>query len=148
MADTKVSEMTAATSVNSADVVYLVQNSTDKKLSMSTLLGNLPNTPMKVGGLITLSGTPQSLANSGIITTTQTVTVITNSGTPSVLTINNGTYDGQIKVIISQAMGSTSTISSNLSCTSIVFNASGKSVQLMWYNNVWCPLGGTATITF
>lgn len=148
MADTKVSEMTAATSVNSADVVYLVQNSTDKKLSMSTLLGNLPNTPMKVGGLFSLSGTAQTVANTGTITTTQTVTIITNDGPSSVLTINNGTYEGQIKVILVSTMGGTSTISSNVSCDSVVFDSPGQSVQLMWQNGVWWPIGGTATINF
>jgi len=43
MADSKVTDFSAATSVNSADVLYLIQGTADKKISISTLLANLPN---------------------------------------------------------------------------------------------------------
>lgn len=148
MADIKVSEMTAATSVNSADVVYLVQAGADKKLSMATLLGNLPNTPARLSGTFSLAGTRQTLINAGAITSTQSVTILQNNGITAALTINNGTYDGQIKVILASTMAGTSTISSNLSCASVVFDAPGQSVQLMWDDNKWWPIGGTAAINF
>ena len=146
MADSKVTDMTAATSVNSADVLYLVQNNADKKLSIATLLGNLPNSLMKVGGYLVLGGTPQTLAGAGTIQTTQTLSVITNTGS-SALTISNGTYEGQLKVILMTSASGTSTISANLGVSNIAFNRAGHTMLLIWYNSKWWPLGGTATVS-
>ena len=97
MADSKVSDLIAATSVNPTDVVYLVQSSTDKKLSISTLLANLPSVLTKFSGLVALGGTSQSISNTGAIDATSTVTYLTNSTNASI-SINNGSYDGQIKI--------------------------------------------------
>jgi hypothetical protein len=146
MADSKVSDMTAATSVNSADVLYLVQNNADKKLSIATLLGNLPNSLMKVGGNLVLGGTPQTLAGSGAIQTTQTLSVISNTGS-SALTISNGTFEGQLKVILMTSASGPSTISANLGVSNIAFSQAGHTMLLIWYNNKWWPLGGTATVS-
>ncbi len=146
MADSKVTDFSAATSVNSADVLYLIQSSSDKKLSISTLLGNLPNTISKFSGQVVLGGTPQTIVGSGTITVTQTLTTISNTATSS-LTISDGLYDGQIKIILMTAATHTSSITNNLSVTSIGFTQPGHSVQLFWYNGNWWPIGGTAVIT-
>lgn len=147
MADSKVTEFTAATSVNSADVLYLIQSNTDKKITISTLLANLPNSLTKFSGLLALSfNSPQTLAGSGAITTTQTLTLISNSGASS-LTINDGSYDGQIKVIMCTSASANSSITSNIKATTIVFNSAGDTAFLVWYSNDWWFLGGTATVT-
>ena len=149
MADSKVTDLTAATSVNSADVLYLVQSSTDKKLSISTLLANLPATLTKFSGLLALGGTAQTLAGSGAINITSTVTFISNTGSAA-LTIADGTYDGQLKIIVCTSATSNSTISSNVGAASIVFSEPGHTAILMYRStdSKWYVLGGTATISF
>lgn len=150
MADSKVSELTAATSVNSADVLYLVQSSTDKKLSMSTLLANLPNTLTKVGGLLAFNlDSPQTIANAGAINVTTLMTLISNTAGTYALTIADGTYVGQIKFIMCTSAAGTSSITSNIKgASSIAFTETGQTVVLMWYNSDWWVIGGSATVTF
>jgi len=149
MADSKVTDLTAATSVNSADVLYLIQSNADKKVSISTLLANLPATLTKFSGLLALGGTTQTLANSGAINITSTTTYISNTGNAS-LTIADGTYDGQLKIIICTSATATSTLTSNIGAASVQFSEPGHSVILMYRStdSQWYVLGGTATVNF
>lgn len=147
MSDSKVTEMTAATSVNSADVLYLIQNSTDKKISVATLLANLPTTATKLSGTFSLSGTSQTINNSGAVNVTASVTKITNDAAAT-LTIANGTTEGQIKVILCTAGTNTTTLSSNVGPGIIRFQRAGHSVLLIWQSGSWWPIGGTAPITY
>jgi hypothetical protein len=147
MADSKVTDFSAATSVNSADVLYLIQGTNDKKISISTLLANLPNSLTKFSGLIALAfNGAQTLTGSGTIQTTQTLTLISNTGTTSSLGINDGLYEGQIKVIMCTSASANSTITSNIKATSITFNSAGDTALLVWYGSDWWVLGGTATV--
>jgi len=149
MADSKVSELTAATSVNSADVLYLVQSSTDKKLSMSTLLANLPNTLAKFSGLIALSaGSPQTLVGSGTVNSSKFMTTISNTAGSFALTMADGTQDGQLKLIMCTSATGTSTISDGLKGCTAEFTETGHTLLCMWFDNDWWPIGGTATLTF
>lgn len=149
MADSKVSELTAATSVNSADVLYLIQSSTDKKISMSTLLANLPNTLTKFSGLIALSlNSAQSIVGSGTINSTTFMTTISNAAGTYALTIADGSYVGQLKLIMCSSASGTSSITSNLKGCTAAFTETGHTLLLVWYDNDWWPIGGTATLTF
>jgi hypothetical protein len=149
MADSKVSELTAATSVNSADVLYLIQSSTDKKISMSTLLANLPNTLTKFSGLIALSlDSAQSIVGSGTINSTTFMTTISNAAGTYALTIVDGSYVGQLKLIMCSSASGTSSITSNLKGCTAAFTETGHTLLLVWYDNDWWPIGGTATLTF
>lgn len=149
MADTKVSALTAATSVNSADVLYLIQSGTDKKVSISTLLANLPATLTKFSGLIALGlASPQTLTNSGNITTTQTLTIISNDISSAALTISDGSYEGQLKLILCTAALGTSSLTANIKATEIDFSEPGHSALLIWYSNDWWVIGGTASVTY
>ena len=147
MSDSKVTEMTAATSVNLADVLYLIQNSTDKKISVATLLANLPATATKLSGTFSLSGTSQTINNSGAVNVTSSVTKITNDAAAT-LTIANGTNEGQIKIIICTAAANTTTLSSNVGPGAISFQRAGHSVLLIWQSGSWWPIGGTAPVTY
>lgn len=150
MADSKVSALTAATSVNSADVLYLIQSSTDKKISISTLLANLPATLAQFTGLVALGGTAQTLVGSGAINITSTLTLISNSGTAA-LTLADGTYNGQLKTIVMTGASATSTLSANIyGVSTVAFSAQGKTVTLMYVSSLtsWVIIGGTATITY
>ena len=46
MADTKISELTAATSVAAADSLVLVQSGVTKKVTSTTLFKNIPVSPV------------------------------------------------------------------------------------------------------
>lgn len=50
MADSKVSDLAAATAVTDADLLYVVQSATDKKLTLETLRKLIPHTPTAVFG--------------------------------------------------------------------------------------------------
>ena len=150
MADSKVSELTAATTVNSADLLYLIQASTDKKISISTLLANLPNTLLKVGGLFAFNlNSPQSISNAGTINASTFMTVISNGSGVYSLNIEDGTYVGQLKLIMCTAAAGTSSITSNIKgINSVAFTSEGHTILLVWYTNDWWVLGGSATVTF
>jgi len=148
MADSKVSALTAATTLGTADILYLVQSSTDKKLSIATLLGNLPDTPTKFRGLLALDvSSPQTVSNAGTINSTETVTLLTSEAGAYSVSISDGTHTGQIKIIMCSSAAGTQTIISNIKATSIAFSEVGHTAILMWYSSDWWILGGTATIT-
>ena len=150
MADSKVSELTAATTVNSADLLYLIQSSTDKKISISTLLANLPNSLLKVGGLFAFNlNSPQSITNAGTINATTFMTVISNTAGVYALNLDDGTYVGQLKLVMCTAAAGTSSITSNIKgITSVAFTEPGHTILLVWYTNDWWIIGGSATVTF
>lgn len=149
MADSKITDFTAATSVNSADVLYLVQGSSDRKISISTLLANLPATLSKFTGTVVLGGSIQTIANAGMINATTTTTYITNT-INSELTISNGLYEGQLKIVICSAATATSTITIGVGATSIEFSEPGHTALLMYSTTQgkWYFIGGTATVNF
>lgn len=149
MADTKVTDFTAATSVNPADVLYLIQGSNDRKITLSTLLANLPNSVTKFSGLVALAmNGAQTLIGSGVIQTTQTLTLISNTGTTGNLTINDGSFEGQLKLIMFTGGTANSTITSNIKATNIVFNEIGHTMLLVYFNNDWLIIGGTAIVNY
>jgi hypothetical protein len=143
MADSKVTDFSAATSVNSADVLYLIQNNSDKKITLTTLLANLPPTLAKFSGLIALQfNSAQTIVNSGTVTATQTLTLISNT-TQSSLTINDGQYEGQLKIIMCTSATATSSITSNIK-TNVSFKQAGDTAILAWYNNDWWVLSSSS----
>jgi hypothetical protein len=146
MADAKVTDLTSATSVNPTDVLYLVQGSADKKLTIANLLANLPNSPAKFKGVLALGGTPQNLSGAGTITATETVTLLSNVGA-AVINIADGVHDFQIKVVVMTSSVGTSVLSTNIGVGQISFSAVGHSALLLWMSGNWFPIGGTAVVT-
>jgi len=146
MADSKVTELTSATSANPADVVYLVQGSNDRKLTIATLFSAI-NTPLKTGGVVALGGTPQVLLGSGTINATTVTTLLDNTG-PSDLTLAAGTLQGQIKIVIMRDYNGIAVIESSPINEQITFDLQDQAVLLVWIGTKWYILGGTATIAF
>jgi hypothetical protein len=66
------------------------------------------------------------------------------------LTIADGTYDGQLKLVICTSATATSTLSANIGAVSVQFSEPGHSVILMYRStdSKWYVLGGTATVNF
>jgi len=150
MADSKVTAMTAATSVLGTDVLYLVKPATspyDHKVTVANLFGGIA-VPVVLQDDLILGGTVQTLTSAGAISIATLVTKITSPSGAGTLTIADG-VDGQIKVIImvSNNANHALTINSNIGHTSIVFNRPGRTATLIFLAGNWYFLGGTATVT-
>ena len=150
MADSKVTAMTAATSVLGTDVLYLVKPATspyDHKVTVANLFGGIA-VPVVLQDDLILGGAVQTLTSAGAISIASLVTKITSPDGAGTLTIADG-VDGQIKVIImvSNNANHALTINSNIGHTSIVFNSIGDTANLIFLAGNWYFLGGTATVT-
>jgi hypothetical protein len=150
MADSKVTAMNPATSVEPTDVLYLVKPSTspyDHKVTIANLFGGIPS-PVVLEEKFALGGTPQTLSSPGAISITANVTTITSPSANGELTIADG-VDGQFKTIImvSNSGSRTLSITNNIGHISIVFNGAGDTATLMFQGTLWYFIGGTATVT-
>jgi len=148
MADSKVSELTSATSVGVSDFLYLVQSDTSKKVTPATLFANAANVTLK--GNINLDSTVQTISSSGTsIALTMPITYLVAPAGSGSIAIPSGTTN-QVKYIVmtSTAGGGTYTISANIAGSkSILFNEVGDSAQLLFTNTKWYMVGGTASIS-
>jgi hypothetical protein len=138
--DAKVTDGTTATSVQSTDVVYLVRGTSDMQSTLATLFGTGVPSIMRLSHQLFLGGTPQTFNNSGLITATESITHLTND-TTAALTISDGLYEGQLKLIVADTMGATSTLTgANIKGSSITFSAVGQTAILIWSNSAWYRL--------
>ena len=150
MADSKVTAMNPATSVEPTDVLYLVKPNTspyDHKITIANLFGGIPS-PVVLEEKFALGGTPQTLSSAGAISIVTNVTKITSPDANGELTIADG-VDGQFKTIImvSNSGSRTLSITNNIGHSSIVFNGAGDTATLMFLGTLWYFIGGTATVT-
>ena len=72
MADSKVSELTAASSVGGSDLLYLVQSNTSKSITAANFFANAGNVVLK--GNVAFDSSVQLLASPGIVDISKTVT--------------------------------------------------------------------------
>jgi hypothetical protein len=146
MADSKVSELTTATTVGGSDLLYLVQTNTSKKVTTATLFANAGNVTLK--GNINLDPTVQLLASPGVIDLTKPVTQLSADATGGNLILPDGTTN-QIKVIVMVGnSGGALVIRSNVAnSANITFNSVGDTATLLYTFNDWYMIGGTATVT-
>lgn len=146
MADSKVSELTAATSVGGSDLLYLVQTNTSKKANVATLFANASNVTLK--GNISIDSSTQLLASPGIIDLTKPVTHLSSDASGGTIIIPTP-VTSQLKIIVMTAtVGGTYTISNNVAANAnVVFNAVGDTATLLYTNNKWFMIGGTASLT-
>jgi monoamine oxidase len=146
MADSKVSELVSATSLGVSDLLYVVQSNTSKKITAATLFANAANTTLK--GTVTLDPTVQSIVSAGdVVDVSTTVTHLTSDASGGSITIPAGSTN-QIKIItMITTAGGAYTLSSNVAnSATITFNGVGKSATLLFTNNKWHMIGGTASI--
>ena len=68
MADSKVSALTAATTIGGSDQLYLIQSSASKKVTADVLFESIINPTLS--GNITIGDTRQTLGSAGIISNT------------------------------------------------------------------------------
>lgn len=147
MADSKVSELTSATSLGVSDLFYVVQSNTSKKITAAKVFENAANVTLK--GNVNFDPSVQLLAAPGIIDLTKPVTQLTVGASNGTLTLQTGT-PGQLKILVmTSSSGGTYYVTSNVaSSANISFNNAGDTATLLFTNNKWYMIGGTANITY
>lgn len=147
MADSKVSELTSATSLGGADVFYVVQSNTSKKITAAKVFENAANVTLK--GNINIDPSVQTLGAAGVIDLTKPVTQLSVGASNGTLTLPTGTA-GQIKILVMVASsGGTYNVYGNVAASAnISFNNNGDTATLLFTNNKWYMIGGTANVTY
>ena len=146
MADSKVSELTAATTLGGSDAFYLVQSNTSKQITSSTLFSNAANVTLK--DTVKLDTSVQLLSSPGIVTLAKPVTHLASDASGGSLTIPAGSTN-QIKIIVmTSTSGGTFTLSGNIvNDGNVVFSARGNTATLLYTDTKWYMIGGTASLT-
>lgn len=147
MADSKLSELTEATSITSADTVYLVSGGASKKISTANFFATVP-TPVGFSDKVSITDT-NTMTDIGAVDLTTNITYLSNPSSSGTLTIGSGT-DGQIKIIIMISNDSSRTMTlddSDLASDTIAFSNVGDTATLIYTNSKWYMIGGTATVT-
>ena len=147
MADSKVSGLTAATSVGGSDQLYLVQSSTSKSVSANILYESISDPTLS--GNITVGGSLDTVTAPGTIANNIPVTLLTVPGTDGELSIHPGKANGQIKVVLTvAAAGGTFYINkANIAGdANVQFDTVGDTATLMYHGQDWHMIGGTANV--
>ena len=148
MADSKLSELAAATAAAAADTTYLVQSSTSKKITVANLFGNVA-TPVQFTDSIQI-GDHNTITAAGAISTAYNVTYINNPSGGGTCSIGAG-LDGQVIIIImsSNSGGHTIQVSGANVANTISFDAAGESATMLYDTGLskWFFIGGSATVS-
>jgi hypothetical protein len=146
MADSKLSELTAATSAAGADTLYLVQGSTSKKLTVANLFADV-STSVVFNDKIRIGDSETKTAR-GEISSLYNITYLSDIDSAGNMTMAAG-VDGQIKIIVmvSNLGGHTITLQGATLANDIAFSSVGHSVTLLYNNSKWYVIGGTATVS-
>lgn len=148
MADSKVSDLTAATQAAAADQMYLVQSSTSKSITAANLFGYI-NTPAVFNDKIVV-GDHDTITAAGVISTDTNVTFINDPSGAGACSIGAGT-DGQIKIVImsSNSGGHSITIAGSNISNTVTMLASGSSATLLYDAGLtkWYFIGGNSTVS-
>jgi hypothetical protein len=143
MADKKITALTdLGTAITSDDLFHVVDDPAgtpiNKKVSAENVFNNIPS-------WIGLKQTAQTLSAGGAANVTTAVTLVDATSGTRAITLADGA-DGQIKTIIDTATSGTNAITvtpTNLrGFTSIVLNAPGETVTLMFKSSKWNIIGG------
>ena len=147
MADSKLSELTAATSVAAADTLYVVQGGASKKVTAANVFG-LISTPTKFGDKVSI-GDHQTISSPGALSNDYNVHLITDPTSSGTLTIPQG-VEGQLKVLVMTSNASAVSLvldDSDLGQDTITFDSAGDSATLIFAGSKWWMIGGTASST-
>lgn len=142
MADKKVSELTAATSVGTADLLYYVQGGASKKLAVGTLFANAPTA--KFTGNVSFKA--NNVSNAGAISSLDTVARLTVGAETLSCTLAAGAPEQFKIVVMSATQGGSVIISSLGGNANVTFSKVGHTATFLYTSNVWYVLGGTANI--
>ena len=146
MSDSKVSDLTSATSLGVSDYLYVVQSNASKKITAATMFANAAN--VTLSGNLNLQSSVQLVTSAGTtIDLTKPISHLAADASGGTIFMPAGTTN-QIKylVMISTSGGSFSISSNVAGSQTITFSAVGNTAQLLYTNNKWYMVGGTASI--
>jgi len=146
MSDSKVSELTSATSLGVSDLFYVVQSNASKKITTATMFANAAN--VTISGNLNFQSSVQLVTTAGTkIDLTKPISHLAADASGGTIFIPAGTTN-QVKylVMISTSGGSFSISSNVANSQTITFSANGKTAQLLYTNSKWYMVGGTASI--
>ena len=149
MADQKISELTAATSGASADLLHIVQGGANKKLTVQNMLENIAGN-IKLDGYLASDGTAEAVTAAGsavAINVTSPLSNITSTATTTAgnaLTLADG-VQGQLKIITLIVDGGDVQINpaNFANGLSITMEDAGDNITLIFNNSKWQILSNT-----
>lgn len=146
MADSKVSELTAATSVGGSDLFYLVQSNTSKKITAASLFSNMSNVTIK--GSVNLDNSVQLITAPAIVDLSKSITHLAVDASGGDCPLPAGTPQ-QIKIVcmLSTAGGTMRLVGNVINNGNVVFTHAGNTATMLYTNNKWFVIGGTAKVT-
>lgn len=98
MANTKLTELTTAGTPAEDNLLYLVQSSNSRKITLEALFAAIP-VPMGLTKPLSLGGTPQTLTETGDVDLETSVTLVEVGADEVALTLAAGAV-GQVKIIV------------------------------------------------
>lgn len=147
MADTKVSEKTAATAAAEADQLYLVQNGIGKKITVANLFGTVAG---EVRFAKKIKFDESIITNTGTIQVTKSVVNLRLLSAPHALTLPAGEA-GQLLVIYVSNYSTTDSFvqitGTFVGHSALRFTALGQSAILLSNGTGWIVLNTTGTTT-
>jgi hypothetical protein len=145
MADAKLTELTAATlPAAGSDLLYLVQGTNSRKISLDNLNASAANVNMK--SKVQLGSATSTVSSAGAsIPVTATVTFLNSTDGPGRIFIPSGS-ENQIKVVTMTVYGGDYWISSNIANdANILFGNVGDTAIFIYANNKWNVMGRNLT---
>jgi hypothetical protein len=145
MADAKLTELTAATlPASGSDLLYLVQGTNSRKITLDNLNASAANVNMK--SKVQLGSATSTVSSAGAsIPVTATVTFLNSTDGPGRIFIPAGS-ENQIKVITMTVYGGDYWISSNIANeANILFGNVGDTAIFIYSNNKWNVMGRNLT---
>lgn len=140
MADKKISELTAATSVNTTDLMILVQGASTNKVDIDTFFAGVPRR-------VVVSEASEAPA-SGALATNKLVSKVASATGTTNYTLASGTH-GMEKIIVCSSMAGTDavvTVTGGVGVTTITFNGAGDSVHLRNIDASWYVISSNSVV--
>lgn len=135
----KVADYPLRTSVSPTDVLYIIGDD-DGQITLEQFFRNV-NTPFVTTSTVAIGGVAQTRFNSGEINATTNITKLTTDADGVTLTIANGLYEGQLKVVLMDQFGGEAVLDGPNLLAPITFGET-TAVVLMWVGTVWRNVTG------
>lgn len=145
MADKKISDLNAASTLNTGDFLVLVQSAETKKIDVDTFLTKVPKSPIS-------QETPEAPA-SGALSKSVEVSVVAAPSSANVnytLAAPVAADKGKVKIIAASAITATYTVTvtvtGGVGFTTITFDTAGETATLKEVSGSWYVIGNNGAV--